>query len=163
MTSPQTSHPLAEQHGFTLLESLLVLAILALVTAGSLYLAKPRNSAMPLQTAAREIAAHLRATRSLAISRNTEAVFSMDLAKRHFWSEASGKKRAFSRDLNVRLISAKSRVPEKGIGRIVFFPGGGSTGGEIILKQGPQKLTVRADWLTGRVSIDKTDSSGPTD
>ena len=64
--------------GFTSLELLVVLGILALATIIVMPLGGQRHSSMSLRSAAFELAAHLRATRAAAIRNNVEKALTID-------------------------------------------------------------------------------------
>ena len=60
--------------GFTLLEMLAALAVIALVSAISIPALRPPSDAMRLEAAARQMAAALRLTRARAIAANAEQI-----------------------------------------------------------------------------------------
>src|SRR5215208_6254332 len=74
--------------GFTLLEMLVVLVIVALVAGVSLPLLGQPSDGVRLQSAAVELVGALRATRATAILRNGEAVLTIDVEQRRFSSPA---------------------------------------------------------------------------
>ena len=54
----------------------------------------------------------------------------------------------------MKLIAAQREVDEDGgIGRIVFFPDGASTGGKVTLAAGGKSYQITIDWFTGRVRM----------
>jgi prepilin-type N-terminal cleavage/methylation domain-containing protein len=72
--------------GFTLLEMLVVLAILALVMSFAGPFVSEGSEGVRLETASNGLAAALRLTRSAAIVRNVETTLMMDVDKRVFGS-----------------------------------------------------------------------------
>lgn len=139
--------------GFTLLEMLIVLAIIGLVSSISLSLARPRTGVLETKAAAFQIAAYLRSARARAIGRNSETIFSIDVGSRTYWSDGIGKSGRLPENIHVKVISAKSEQREERISRIRFFPDGRSTGGEIRLRHGTQGFSISTDWLTGATKI----------
>ncbi len=66
--------------GFSLLELLIVLMLMAIIAAVTLPIFGPGVSTTDLKRAAREIAAGLRLARSQAIAQRTEATLELDVA-----------------------------------------------------------------------------------
>lgn len=141
------------RRGFTLVELLVVLAIMALL----LIIAVPHVSAVlphwELKSAAREVAAALREARSRAILTNTEVVFNLDVGE-HYYT-VSGDKQAHALAPNVALLLYTAQQEQLGqtLGGIRFFPDGGSTGGRVALSDAKSSYNVTINWLTGRVEI----------
>ena len=112
-------------NGFSLLELIVVLAIVAAVSA----VAAPHLSgavrAASLTAGARELAASLRAARSEAVVQRREVAF---VPRR-----------------DPRLAADAPAIR--------FFPDGSSSGGRLTLRADGRSAHVEVDWLTGRVSI----------
>ena len=139
--------------GFTLLELLVVLALLAL----ALLLVPPMLSkgvpGAELKAAASEVAAGLREARSRAIARNSEVAFVVDVEARSFHFGATARPRVLAQGLTLSLVTADSEQTGATRGSIRFFPDGASTGGRITLSLGERRYDVAVDWLTGQVSV----------
>jgi general secretion pathway protein H len=139
--------------GFTLLELLIVLAILGLTTA----LAVPMFSrAMPdlqAKAAARDVAAMLRSARSLAITENREVTVAVDL-DRHSVDLAGVRSETVKPGIGLDLYSAMEELIDRGAGRIRFYPDGTSTGGRVGLSTATHRYEVIVDWISGGVMID---------
>lgn len=117
------------ERGFTLLELLVVLTLLALMTAFVL----PRFTAFARPTAKQQaavLADQLRAARQQAI--------------------------AISRPVQVPVDPAVGRLegPDGGEAAVVlFFPDGSSTGGRLTIAVGGRQAVIGIDDLTGAVSV----------
>jgi general secretion pathway protein H len=137
--------------GFTLVELLVVLAVMALV----LMVAGPMvSNALPgaqLKTAARDLAAGLRYTRNRAISTNRSTAFLLDTEARRYRVEGEPEVRTLPAEFAVSILTARSELEDARTGRIRFFPDGSSTGGEITLSNGARTYRVTVDWLMGRI------------
>jgi general secretion pathway protein H len=137
--------------GFTLIEIIVVLAVLGFALALIVGYRPPWSSGLGVRGTAAELASGLRLARSEAISRNRPIAFKIDLSDHHFQIGTSAV-----RPLPVRLSIALLTVSgeQRGTtGDIRFNPDGSSTGGRISIADGTQRIAVGVDWLNGRVSI----------
>lgn len=136
-----------------MLELLVVLAMMALVYA----LAVPMISAgMPgteLKGAARQLAAGLRKTRSMAVTRKQEAALTLDLEQHAFKVTGDPRNYALPPKVQLNLFTAQSEMLREKTGAIRFYSDGSSTGGRITVSSGERKFHVNIDWLTGQVAI----------
>ncbi len=139
--------------GFTLIELLVVLAVLTLLLAVAAPFFSNALPGIELKSAARDVAAGLRSARSQAITRNREAVFTLDVAARRFAVSGRQQIRRLPAELDISFVTARSERLDEATGVIRFFPDGSSTGGRVSLARGAREYHVDVDWLTGRISI----------
>lgn len=139
--------------GFTLLELIVVLALIALVLALVPGLMLRPQPGLDIEVAARALADGLRQTRSEAMVRNREEVFAVDVEQGLFRAGRDRALRQLDRDIELRLYTAEAELLDHDSGRIRFFPDGSSTGGAIDLRLADQERRVSVDWLTGQVEI----------
>jgi general secretion pathway protein H len=138
----------ASVSGFTLLEMLVVLTILALVVVVVMpFLAQPSDN-LRLQATAREIIGALRLTRASAIVRNIDMVLSIDADKRIVESPAI-RTISFAPDISAHLTIAKPESPTPSRGGFRFFPDGSSTGGDLTLSLRGKDAKICVNWMTG--------------
>lgn len=135
--------------GFTLLELLLVLSILALVTAIALPVLSSPSDGLRLRTTAAEFAASLRLARAAAIARNGPVTVVIDVDRRTIEAEGFPKQH-FSSDIAVQLTIAEPERAAPSRGGFRFFADGSSTGGDIVLRLRGMELRLCVDWLTGK-------------
>jgi general secretion pathway protein H len=141
--------------GFTLVELLAVLVVLAI--AAGLVAAQfgSRRSADALQTAAHELASRLRAARTAAIRQASTRSVVIDVAGRRVTAGPDIAPLTIAETISIASqTSASERRGAASIG-IRFFPNGASTGGKIRLETGRQAYEVRVNWLTGRVAVER--------
>lgn len=138
------------QAGFTLLETVLALALIGLVATLALPRGSPRDSGTSLRIKAYEVMALLRADRDAARSGGVPVTARVDLIERHLRSGASERAVALPPRIAVR-------VSEGLAGGVRFFPDGTATGGEIFLARPGSGglLAVRIDGLTAAVDLDE--------
>jgi general secretion pathway protein H len=139
--------------GFSLIEMLAVLAILALTVTLAMPLLPGKSDGLRLQTASSELAAALRATRSAAITRHTATTLLIDVDHRTFSSPIMSG-RPFAPDIEAKLTFASVIRSAASDGGFKFFPDGSSTGGDVTLSLHGKQIKLCVDWLTGGVRQD---------
>ena len=139
--------------GVTLLELLIVLMIMAFVTAIVIPIFPGGVSNTELRGAARALASGLRLARSEAVSQRRETFLVLDVANRRFKVDRDPQEHALPRDVELKLFTAQKDLVDDKVGSIRFYPDGGSNGGRITVGSGDRKYEVDIDWLTGRVAI----------
>jgi len=143
----------ASERGFTLIEVMVTLVLLALITAMIIPLMTGSQGKADVQSAAREIAAALRTTRNLAMMRGHSEAFLIDTESGNFRAGSATAPRRIPGGVQLALITATEERIDDRAGGIRFFPDGSSTGGGVRLVKGNSRDQVLVDWLTGRVSI----------
>jgi general secretion pathway protein H len=130
------------QGGFSLIEMIVVMAILGLVAG--LVVARPswHNRRLDAEAALRALTDTLRLARARALAQDHPV--SVEVTGRSFAADGAA---SYALPDGVRLSPA----------RITFSPDGGSTGGGIMLSVGDDRYDISVNWLTGRVL-----RSGPT-
>jgi general secretion pathway protein H len=139
--------------GFTLLELLMVLAIVSLMIAVVPPLLSGLGGGAELRGTTRQLAAAMRIARSEAILRRQEAVLTLDLEERFFQVAGDTRKVSLPESIKVKLYTAQTELLDGATGTIRFFPDGTSTGGHVALANEKIGYSVNVDWLTGRVWI----------
>lgn len=140
--------------GFTLLELLVVLAIVALIFAIAIPNLRLPGFASDAASAARQIASGLADARQAAIFGNREARVVVDIQNRTY-AVGSGPAVALEGIRKLTLITAERDVLDDTRGEILFYPDGSAGGGEIRVQDEAGTIaTIRVNWLTGRISLD---------
>lgn len=136
--------------GFTLVEMLVVLAIIALTTTFAVPLLSGGSEGLRLDLASSELAAELRVTRSAAITRNAQMALMIDVDRRTFGSTVVSE-RPFAPNIEAKLTFALGMRSASSDGGFQFFPDGSSTGGDVTLSLRGKQAKLCVDWLTGTV------------
>lgn len=134
--------------GFTLLESLVVLALVGLLAGMASQLLRPPSGRLRLESATRAFCGTLRATRSRAIATNGEAAVVVDLYNKTYASPV-GAVGQLPADALITLDIANTQRLSPRTGAITFFPDGASTGGDVTLQIPDARATINVNWLTG--------------
>jgi general secretion pathway protein H len=143
----------AGQRGFTLLEILVVLVIGVLLVTLVPPLLSGLSGAAELRGAARQLAAGLRNARNDAITRQREAVLTLDLAQHRFGVTGDPRPIELPDSVALKLHTAQAELIDGATGNIRFFPDGSSTGGHITVSGPKFAYRVNVDWLTGAIAI----------
>jgi general secretion pathway protein H len=148
-----TLHRRIGEDGFTLLELLVVLGLLALaltVVAPSL---NRLGLGVAVRSAAYELAAHLRSARAMARETNVERVLTIDVEGRRYWAEGIVAPRQLPPSIAVDLTVPAGERVGAGTARVRFFADGTSSGASVVLDDGRSATAIRVDWLTGDVRL----------
>ena len=138
--------------GFTLIEVIVVLAVLSLGLALLALRGPPRSAALEIRAAAGEMVQALRLARAQSIARNAPVRVVVDPA-RGAWALDGGPPRALPPGIVLALRVAETEALGNQLGAIRFAPDGSSTGGTIELADGHRRLQIGVDWLSGRVTL----------
>lgn len=138
--------------GFTLLEVVVVLAVLALGLGLIAARGPPRSAALEIRAAAGELSQALRLARARAIARNAPAALTLDVARRS-WRVDGSPERALPPTFALSVRAAGTETLGDRLGAIRFAPDGSSTGGWIEISDGQRRVQIGVDWLSGRVTL----------
>lgn len=151
---PSRRPPPRRARGFTLIELIAVVVLLAIVLAiASLSLSKSLNSAK-VRAASKDLVAALRYTRGQAIVKGKPQVLVLDLDQNSY--VAPGKKPVIlPKDMVLRLTTAETELTGANSGGIRFFADGSSTGGNVAVLMGQREWRINVAWLTGEIELDE--------
>jgi len=139
--------------GFTLIEIVCVLAIIAMLAAIVLPAIPHGTSRAKLESYAINIATVLRADRDAAIWRHAHVSTAVSALTRSIQSGATGEVIAVPADVHFEaLLAARCNQRDSG-NTIDFFASGISCGGTIRLTRNEVGYDVRVNWLTGGVEV----------
>lgn len=141
------------ERGFTLLELLVVLAIIGLFAMSIPGFLLRDNKTFDLDRATRGIAEGLRTTQTAAILDNRDRTFGVDVEQRQFLASDAKAPVQLPLGIDLHFITAREEQIGQSSGRIRFFPDGSSTGGRITLGIDGLTNVIEVDWLTGLISI----------
>lgn len=138
--------------GTSLLEMLLVIALIA---AASLLAAAAFTGGlkgMQLRSTAKEVASQVRYTRTQAIATGQPQRFVIDPQERR-WQAPNGRSGEIPQSLGVMFTGAREAQSSPGKGAILFFADGAATGGRISLTLERAAWEIDVAWLTGEVRL----------
>ena len=138
--------------GVSLLEMLLVVALIAIAAMIAAMVLTGGLAGMQLRSSSKEIAAQLRYTRSQAIATGVPQVFVIQPAS-HRWQAANERRGEVPKSLRIDFVGTRQAQVGPGEGGILFFPDGASTGGRVQLSAKRAAWNVDVAWLTGEVRL----------
>ena len=141
------------EQGFTLLEMIAVLAIVALAAG----VAMPRLSALrqnlKVKSAAVQLVSSLKSTRAAAMRSNEDHALIVDTQRRRYWADGAVRPQALPSDLALAFEGQEAGAAGPGIESFRFRPDGTASGGRIKLGTGKQGAVIGVDWLTGNIAL----------
>ena len=147
-----------DERGFTLLEMVCVLGIIALLTAVLLPFIPRETSRSRLQAYALQAATLLKADRNAAIVGQTSVGTLVDAQGRAIRSGASQAALRIPDDVRFDALLPQTCRQRAALSTISFFANGTSCGGTIALSRFDAGYEIRVNWLTGRVEVVPRDS-----
>lgn len=143
----------AHQHGFTLLEMVCVIALIALMATVSLPFLPQHTSRARLQAYAVETAALLKGDRNAAIGRHAAVAALVDSSSRTIRSGSTTQLLRIPDDVRFDALLPQTCHHRAALSTISFFADGMSCGGTIALARLNTVYEIRVNWLTGRIEI----------
>jgi general secretion pathway protein H len=141
------------ERGFTLLEMVCVLALIAMMAAVLLPFIPRQTSRSRLQAYALQAAAMLKEDRNAAIRRGTGVATMVDAGSRLIRSGATADMIRIPADVQFEALLPRTCNRRESLSTISFFASGMSCGGAIALTRLDVGYEVRVNWFTGRVEI----------
>lgn len=139
--------------GFTLLEIVCALAVVAALAALALPRLAPGTSRPRLEAYAVETAALLKSDRAAALRRGVAVATTVDAARRRIVSGAGPRVVRLPGDVRVDTVLPRSCNGQPVRAAVHFLPSGMSCGGVVAMLKGAVGYEVRVNWLTGGVEI----------
>lgn len=142
----------ATEAGYTLVELLVVLAVMGLLLAAAPVLIKAARPGIEAKAAVRMLANDLRAARATAVANNRETWVILDAPANFYAIEPDGGGRKLPDGVSLEFRGPRGDAAGK---RIVlrFYPDGSSTGGSVGIASRGRQYWIADHWLTGRISI----------
>ena len=142
-----------DERGFTLLEMVCVIALVAMIAAVLLPFLPRHTSRSRLQAYALEAATLLKADRYSAIRRRADVSTLVDAPSRAIRSGATSQIVRIPDDVRFDALLPKTCRQREALSTISFFADGMSCGGSIALSRLDTAYEIRVNWLTGRIDV----------
>ena len=146
--------------GFSLLEMILVVALIAIASLLAAMVVTGGLEGMRLRSSSKEIASQLRYTRAQAIATGQPQRFVID-PRGHRWQAPNDRHGKIPTALDIEFTGAREAQPRAGEGGVLFFPDGASTGGRVQLRAKQAVSRIDVAWLTGEVTLSRAQVDAP--
>jgi general secretion pathway protein H len=143
----------SDEAGFTLLELLVVLAIIAGVATLALPSFQRTAPGLETRAVAQTLAADLRRLRSEAVARGQETRLIVEHEAQRYIAIPVPGARQLPADLDLAYVAPLSGTSAPLRQQLRFRPDGSSTGGSVDIGRAGRTWRIDVDWLTGRVSL----------
>lgn len=140
-------------NGFTLVETLVVLAIMALLITITPPFFSGVIQSTKLKAASWNIVSALKSARNQAITKQKESTLIFNVEKKYFSFNKKNYPLELPNNTILSLIAADTERLNKKQAAIRFFPDGTSTGGQIKIMDGQNKYLIDVNWLTGKIKL----------
>ena len=138
--------------GFSLLEIMIALAILALATALVGVAFARSSTGFRFDATAQELALTLREAHARALRSGRDVAVVLDVDA-HTYQLHADRPIDIPQETAIRVVSAGQAMTSTRRPAFSFSPDGGSTGGSIVLSRPDRSATITVDWLTGAVEM----------
>lgn len=142
--------------GFTLVEMVVVIALIAVITLIVYGAMSGGLDGLKLRGTAKALANELRFARAQAIATGTVQRFAI-VPDARTWTGAKDHHGQLPKTYSVKFLGVRQVQTRQGEGTILFFEDGASTGGRIQLKVRNAAWNVDVAWLTGEVSVHRAE------
>lgn len=144
-----------QEEGFSLLEMIVVLAIMAMATTGGLVFLTNHNSQGSDNVFATQLAQVFADARLSAIKDRRDVVVSFDLEQERRVLVDGRPLLAIDGSVqSISILSGKKGTSPSAKAQFVFLPEGSSTGGRVTFTQAATQHTLAVNWLTGLVAFE---------
>lgn len=141
----------SRNRGFTLLELLVVILIIALLaTITGIYSGRDTTN---VESVAKILMADLRHERSKALVSGTDSAITFDIAANKYTSIDSKTTRQLSQNIDLTILVDQRNI-SAGTGKIEFYPDGSSSGGIVRLAANGKTMEVTTSWLNGFIHVE---------
>ncbi len=144
----------ADENGFTLLELLAVMVILAMAAAAFSWGGQRTSETAKFRAFITQTSAMLRDGRARAMRSRTEAVVRFDAGGRRV-DGPGGESLGMPQGVEFSALVAGNEATTSAAD-IRFYPAGNSSGGALTFSFGNQSYVIRVNWLTGNVSSQRS-------
>ena len=143
--------------GFTLLELVLVVMLIALMFTMVPRMMGSGVSGTELKSNVRAIAAAMKLARDSAINTRRDAFVTVNVESREFTTTYEEKTYKLNEQLTLKLFTSQADQINEQTASFRFYPDGSSNGGRVTVAAGEagnaREFAIDVDWLTGRVTV----------
>lgn len=140
--------------GFTLFELLVVLALIAFAASISVVIGSRSSERAAMKRDVSLFATTARRARAEALSNGAPLDLIIDAGARSYDAGIAGGGILASGRI-AEFVTARELMSEPSRGVIRFYPDGSTSGGRVVIVGDNARNTIKIDWLTGAVSLER--------
>jgi general secretion pathway protein H len=149
---PRAATTLCRATGFSLVEVIVVMLLLALVASVIAINVSRSLKSTQVRAVSRDLVAAMKYTRGQAIAKGKPKSIEFDLQNKTY--QAPGRPRvSIPEGMELGLYTADSEIVDDDHAGIRFFSDGSSTGGRITLRYKDREWRINVNWLTGEIRV----------
>jgi general secretion pathway protein H len=140
-------------HGFSLLELMLVVLLIALMFTMVPRMLGTGVSGAELKSSVRALNSAMKLARDAAINTRREAFVTINVETREFTTTFESRTHKLNDQLTLKLFTSQADQLDQATASFRFYPDGSSNGGRVTVGANEREFAIDIDWLTGRSSI----------
>lgn len=140
-------------HGFSLLELMLVVLLIALIFTMVPRMLGTGVSGAELKSSVRALNSAMKLARDAAINTRREAYVTINVETREFTTTFESRTHKLNDQLTLKLFTSQADQLDQATASFRFYPDGSSNGGRVTVGANEREFAIDIDWLTGRSSI----------
>lgn len=140
------------RQGFTLLELLVVLTVIALLMTAAVPMLGRSLPGAKFRASAADLRSEFQQARTTAIRENRETRVLLDADAGTYRRDDAAEAGRLPEGVRLSFVTARQELTGDLAGAIRFYPDGTSTGGAVRLDQGGRARTIEIDWFDGRIT-----------
>ncbi len=144
-------------HGFTLVELLVVILVLAFAMGVTATSYQQRSPGAAMESEARKLTSMLRVQRARAMTEGIITIVEPEDNQTTYRVTPGEKEHVLPDELYIECEPAQ-QVSARPVAGIRFYPDGSSSGGHCRLRSGSEARIIEVHWLTGGVALGKAES-----
>lgn len=148
MRTPISASKEQQELGYTLIEMLVVLAVVTIVMAGAVGFVVRSQNAQSVERLAENVSVMMKVAATHAMTRQEDISVMIDLEKGRISAPKLDEIEVPSH-MRLEVVTAKSEMVRRDLVGIRFFAQGGSTGGQVTIFDEDEGQVIEVDWLTG--------------
>ncbi|KAA3523475.1 prepilin-type N-terminal cleavage/methylation domain-containing protein [Agrobacterium tumefaciens] len=146
--------PLPHDEGFSLIEMIVVVAILSLGMTAAFLTFQAAQRPKTAEAVAREITHLIQFIRLDAVNSRRQRSLVVDMATRTISNERGDRRLFVPAGIEITIVTGRELIRSGNRAVILFLPDGTSSGGEMSFESGGAPVILRIPWLTGIPSLE---------
>lgn len=150
---PSPAGNVRRARGFTLLELVVSLAVIAAIYALVFPALVPKTGRAQLEAVTMNVAGLLKTDRNASLRQRRDVITQFDVERNEVRSGSSERVVRLPPDISLDLLTSSEGFSQASPAGVRFYSDGSSSGGALTLTRGGSGYEIRVNWFTGAVSF----------